>query len=251
MCVSVSKEKKKEIRERALMKYEEKLCSDSRSKAEKKHAERKYALESMMKVWLNDAHYHICLCCTSQSQVLNYSCESALKSKNDYICDIRYLILKAWKWGKRHYPENEGHRAGENHSGAGSMATEKKETNSSQKSRRKSKQCGDRDRAAGQKDKWRWGWVTSCVTKHVKCSFWFVNDVPLHVQIKAEKKKWKARKNPKTCLLRDLLATFKSYLLHGFSQQPWGNPGCKRKRRWVFLLNAPCSYFQKLLATTQ
>lgn len=50
MCVSASKEKKKEIRERALMKYEEKLCSDSRSKAEKKHAERKYALESMMKV---------------------------------------------------------------------------------------------------------------------------------------------------------------------------------------------------------
>lgn len=50
MCVSVSKEKKKEIRARALMNYEEKLCSESRSKAEKKRTERKYALESMMKV---------------------------------------------------------------------------------------------------------------------------------------------------------------------------------------------------------
>ncbi|XP_070828893.1 dynein axonemal assembly factor 4 [Chaetodon trifascialis] len=44
------KEKKKEVRERALLKYQEKLSSESRSKAEKQHAEKKYALETMMKL---------------------------------------------------------------------------------------------------------------------------------------------------------------------------------------------------------
>lgn len=48
--VSDDKEKKKEIRERALLKYQEKLSSESIANAEKKHAERKYALETMMKV---------------------------------------------------------------------------------------------------------------------------------------------------------------------------------------------------------
>ncbi|XP_039665675.1 dynein assembly factor 4, axonemal isoform X1 [Perca fluviatilis] len=44
------KEKKKEIRERALLTYQEKLSSESRSKVEKQHAEKKYALEIMMKL---------------------------------------------------------------------------------------------------------------------------------------------------------------------------------------------------------
>ncbi|XP_042352070.1 dynein assembly factor 4, axonemal [Plectropomus leopardus] len=44
------KEKKKEIRERALLKYQQKLSSESKTKAERKHAEKKYALETMMKL---------------------------------------------------------------------------------------------------------------------------------------------------------------------------------------------------------
>lgn len=56
MCISVDKEKKEAIRERALMKYQEKLCSHSKSKAAKKQAEKKYALESMMKVRLDGTH---------------------------------------------------------------------------------------------------------------------------------------------------------------------------------------------------
>ncbi|XP_075898975.1 dynein axonemal assembly factor 4 isoform X2 [Nelusetta ayraudi] len=47
---TLNKEKKEAIRERALMKYQEKLCSQSKSKAAKKQAEKKYALESMMKL---------------------------------------------------------------------------------------------------------------------------------------------------------------------------------------------------------
>lgn len=49
-CVSDDKEKKKEIRKQALLKYQDKLSSESRSKAEKTQAEKKYALETMMKV---------------------------------------------------------------------------------------------------------------------------------------------------------------------------------------------------------
>lgn len=56
MCITVNKEKKEAIRGRALIKYQEKLCSDSTSKAAKKQAEKKYALESMMKVRLDDTH---------------------------------------------------------------------------------------------------------------------------------------------------------------------------------------------------
>lgn len=57
--VSDDKEKKKEIRERALLKYQEKLSAESRANAEKKHAERKYALETMMKVTFSDTTvYH-------------------------------------------------------------------------------------------------------------------------------------------------------------------------------------------------
>lgn len=52
-CVSDDKEKK-ETRERALLKYQEKLSVESISKAEKKHKEKKYALETMIKVTLND-----------------------------------------------------------------------------------------------------------------------------------------------------------------------------------------------------
>lgn len=48
-CVS-DKETKKEIRERALLKYQEKLSLKTKSKAEKQNAEKKYALETMMKV---------------------------------------------------------------------------------------------------------------------------------------------------------------------------------------------------------
>ncbi|CAJ1057307.1 dynein assembly factor 4%2C axonemal isoform X3 [Xyrichtys novacula] len=44
------KETKKVIRERALLKYQEKLSSESKSKAEKQHAEKKFALETMMKL---------------------------------------------------------------------------------------------------------------------------------------------------------------------------------------------------------
>ncbi|XP_040895170.1 dynein assembly factor 4, axonemal [Toxotes jaculatrix] len=50
MITTYDKEKKKEVRERALLKYQEKLSSESRSKAEKRHAEKKYALETMMKL---------------------------------------------------------------------------------------------------------------------------------------------------------------------------------------------------------
>ncbi|XP_008302393.1 dynein axonemal assembly factor 4, partial [Stegastes partitus] len=44
------KEKNKEIRERALLRYQEKLSSESRQKAEKQQKEKKYALETMMKL---------------------------------------------------------------------------------------------------------------------------------------------------------------------------------------------------------
>ncbi|XP_070686923.1 dynein axonemal assembly factor 4 isoform X2 [Pempheris klunzingeri] len=44
------KERKMEVRQRALLKYQEKLSSESRAKAEKQHAEKKYALETLMKI---------------------------------------------------------------------------------------------------------------------------------------------------------------------------------------------------------
>ncbi|XP_038562633.1 dynein assembly factor 4, axonemal isoform X1 [Micropterus salmoides] len=50
MITTIDREKKKEVRERALLKYQEKLSSDSRSKAEKQHAEKQYALQTMMKL---------------------------------------------------------------------------------------------------------------------------------------------------------------------------------------------------------
>uniref|UniRef100_A0A665WF82 Dynein axonemal assembly factor 4 n=1 Tax=Echeneis naucrates TaxID=173247 RepID=A0A665WF82_ECHNA len=43
-------ENKKEIRKRALLKYQEKLSSESKSKGEKQRTEKKYALETMMKL---------------------------------------------------------------------------------------------------------------------------------------------------------------------------------------------------------
>ncbi|KAM9351820.1 dynein axonemal assembly factor 4 [Symphorus nematophorus] len=50
MITTDDKEKKKEIRERALLKYQEKLSAESTSKAEKQRAEKKYTLETMMKL---------------------------------------------------------------------------------------------------------------------------------------------------------------------------------------------------------
>nr|XP_046251109.1 dynein assembly factor 4, axonemal isoform X2 [Scatophagus argus] len=50
MITTNDKETKKEARERALSKYQEKLSSEPRSKAKKQQAERKYALETMMKL---------------------------------------------------------------------------------------------------------------------------------------------------------------------------------------------------------
>uniref|UniRef100_A0A3Q1FNM6 Dynein axonemal assembly factor 4 n=1 Tax=Acanthochromis polyacanthus TaxID=80966 RepID=A0A3Q1FNM6_9TELE len=50
LMITNDKDKKKEIRERALLRYQEKLCSESRQKAEKRQAEKKYALETMMKL---------------------------------------------------------------------------------------------------------------------------------------------------------------------------------------------------------
>lgn len=43
------------LRERALLNYQEKLCSESRLRAENSRAERKYALKTMMKVSLSHA----------------------------------------------------------------------------------------------------------------------------------------------------------------------------------------------------
>ncbi|XP_071347012.1 dynein axonemal assembly factor 4 isoform X2 [Trachinotus anak] len=50
MLTTDDKEKKKEIRERALLKFQEKLSSESRSKAEKQQSDKKYALQTMMKL---------------------------------------------------------------------------------------------------------------------------------------------------------------------------------------------------------
>ncbi|XP_073328902.1 dynein axonemal assembly factor 4 [Pagrus major] len=50
MIIKNDKEKQRTIREKALLKYQEKLSLESRSKAEKQHAEKKYALETMMKL---------------------------------------------------------------------------------------------------------------------------------------------------------------------------------------------------------
>ncbi|XP_070763999.1 dynein axonemal assembly factor 4 [Enoplosus armatus] len=46
----IDKRKKKEVRDRALLKYQEKLSSESTAKAERQHAEKQYALETMMKL---------------------------------------------------------------------------------------------------------------------------------------------------------------------------------------------------------
>uniref|UniRef100_A0A665WG82 Dynein axonemal assembly factor 4 n=1 Tax=Echeneis naucrates TaxID=173247 RepID=A0A665WG82_ECHNA len=50
MIPTDDKENKKEIRKRALLKYQEKLSSESKSKGEKQRTEKKYALETMMKL---------------------------------------------------------------------------------------------------------------------------------------------------------------------------------------------------------
>ncbi|XP_062277572.1 dynein assembly factor 4, axonemal [Scomber scombrus] len=50
MITTNDKEKKKEIRERALQKHQEKLTAESKAKAEKQHTDKKYALETMMKL---------------------------------------------------------------------------------------------------------------------------------------------------------------------------------------------------------
>ncbi|XP_071403130.1 dynein axonemal assembly factor 4 [Centroberyx affinis] len=50
MIINNDKEKRKEIRERALLKYQEKTAVESKAKAAKKQEEKKYALEKMMKL---------------------------------------------------------------------------------------------------------------------------------------------------------------------------------------------------------
>uniref|UniRef100_A0A668AMR8 Dynein axonemal assembly factor 4 n=1 Tax=Myripristis murdjan TaxID=586833 RepID=A0A668AMR8_9TELE len=50
-CVSDNKEKKKAIRERALLKHQEKVAVESKAKAAKRQEEKKYALRKMMQ-WL-------------------------------------------------------------------------------------------------------------------------------------------------------------------------------------------------------
>ncbi|XP_068579620.1 dynein axonemal assembly factor 4 [Cebidichthys violaceus] len=50
LTIAASDKAKKEVRERALLKYQEKLSTQSTSKAKKEHAEKKYALEKMMKL---------------------------------------------------------------------------------------------------------------------------------------------------------------------------------------------------------
>ncbi|TNN29931.1 Dyslexia susceptibility 1 candidate gene 1 protein [Liparis tanakae] len=48
LMITTSDKEKREIRERALMKHQEKLSAKSTSKAMKRHADKKYALETMM-----------------------------------------------------------------------------------------------------------------------------------------------------------------------------------------------------------
>ncbi|KAM4554492.1 dynein axonemal assembly factor 4 [Fundulus diaphanus] len=50
MITADDKETKREIRERALLKRQQKLAAESKQKAEKQQAEKKYALETMMKL---------------------------------------------------------------------------------------------------------------------------------------------------------------------------------------------------------
>ncbi|XP_034389964.1 dynein assembly factor 4, axonemal [Cyclopterus lumpus] len=50
LMITTNDKGKKEIRERALLKYQEKLSAQSTSKVKKGHAEKKYALEKMMKL---------------------------------------------------------------------------------------------------------------------------------------------------------------------------------------------------------
>lgn len=77
---------------------------------------------------------------------------------------------------------------------------------------------------------------TSILTTVVTCS----TEISLHVKIK-ETQKQKARNNPEACFLQDLLATFRSHLLHVPFQQHSGNHGCMRKSRWDFYFLPPCS----------
>ncbi|KAM9854717.1 dynein axonemal assembly factor 4 [Aulostomus maculatus] len=50
MINACDKEQQKEVRERALAKHRERLAAQSKAKADKQHAEKKYALETMMKI---------------------------------------------------------------------------------------------------------------------------------------------------------------------------------------------------------
>ncbi|XP_075932421.1 dynein axonemal assembly factor 4 [Anarhichas minor] len=50
LMMTTNDKEKKEVRERALLKYQEKLSAQSTSKAKKEHAEKKYALQKMMKL---------------------------------------------------------------------------------------------------------------------------------------------------------------------------------------------------------
>lgn len=106
VCVSDDKEKQQEIRQRALLRHQEKLSSGSRQKAEKLQAERRFTLETMMKVtpWV------------SQRPI------------TDLLWRLHTLIMfyqtSAGKGGKREHPEDEGRRARENDGRAGDLAAE-------------------------------------------------------------------------------------------------------------------------------
>lgn len=55
----------KTLRKRALLNYQEKLCSESRLRAENSRAESKYALKTLMKVSLSDSF----LWCRTQPKI--------------------------------------------------------------------------------------------------------------------------------------------------------------------------------------
>lgn len=63
MFVLADKEILKSIRERAVLKAQEKSAADSKTRAEKKQQENKYTLEKMMKVECNYAIDVYCFCC--------------------------------------------------------------------------------------------------------------------------------------------------------------------------------------------
>ncbi|KAM9423740.1 dynein axonemal assembly factor 4 isoform 1-T1 [Salvelinus alpinus] len=89
MCVSVldDKDKSREIRERALLKAQEKLAAESKAKATKTQEERKYALETMMK--------------------LEEEGRAKIQKMKDDECEKATAQLEAWKLKQRQIAEEE------------------------------------------------------------------------------------------------------------------------------------------------